>query len=170
LALIETALKYSINTKTLLVSYLWNLLKRKATYLFILLFSIDKIEQVVGDGEIYINVAAAVAHPSYNSKTEDFDFALLKLETPAVTSSTVGIACLPPDVSQTFVGTSLIISGWGTVSSSGAQSPDLKVATVTGWANADCSKVYSGITGNMICAGTSGFDTDTCQGDSGGMT
>jgi hypothetical protein len=72
------------------------------------------------------------------------------------------------DVSQTFAGTTLTISGWGTISSNGSQSSDLKVATVTGLSNTDCNKVYGGITSNMICAGTANFDTDTCQGDSGG--
>jgi len=67
-----------------------------------------------------------------------------------------------------FVGTSLTISGWGTIASNGPQSADLKVAAVTGLSNTDCNKVYSGITSNMICAGTANFDTDTCQGDSGG--
>jgi hypothetical protein len=35
-------------------------------------------------------------HPNYNTNTQDFDFALLKLSTPVPISSTVNIACLPP--------------------------------------------------------------------------
>ena len=87
---------------------------------------------------------------------------------PAPISSTVGIACLPPDVTQTFAGTTFTISGWGTTTSNGAQSADLKVGTVLGLTNTACNNVYGSITSNMICAGTSNFDTDTCQGDSGG--
>ena len=108
-------------------------------------------------------------HPSYNSNTMDNDFSLLELVSPAPISSTVGIACLPPDVSQTFVGTTLTISGWGTIASVGSQSPDLKVGTVVGMSNSVCNAEYGSITANMICAGTPpSFDTDTCQGDSGG--
>ena len=63
----------------------------------------------------------------------------------------------------------MTISGWGTISSGGKQSPDLKVSYVNGLSNADCNKPYGGaITANMICASTTSFDTDTCQGDSGG--
>lgn len=123
----------------------------------------------VNDGEIFINVKTIKDHPNYNSNSQDNDFSLLELVSPAPISSAVGIACLPPDVSQTFEGTTLTISGWGTTSSSGSQSTDLKVGTVQGLSNNACNSAYQGgITANMICAGTSNFDTDTCQGDSGG--
>jgi len=98
------------------------------------------------DGEIFINVKTIKNHPNYNSNSQDNDFALLELVSPAPISSTVGIACLPPDVSQTFVGTTLTISGWGTISSNGPQSPDLKVGTVQGLSNTACNSVYGGIT------------------------
>ncbi len=73
-------------------------------------------------------------------------------------------------MTQTFAGTNLTISGWGTTSSGGFQSPALKAAFVTGMTNSACSATGygSGITANMICATTPAIDTDTCQGDSGG--
>ena len=112
-----------------------------------------------------------LVHPNYNSATQDFDFAILRLASPAPISSTVGVVCLPPDVTQTFAGTSMTISGWGTTSSSGSQSHQLKEATVTALTNAACNIPYgNAITANMICAGNPpSFDTDTCQGDSGGI-
>jgi trypsin len=75
---------------------------------------------------------------------------------------------LKSDNSHSFEGSTMIISGWGTISFNGTQSPDLKISTVVGLSNRECSNVYGGITSNMICAGTANFDTDTCQGDSGG--
>ena len=39
-------------------------------------------------------------------------------------------------VTQTFDGTSLVISGWGTTSSGGSQSGPLKAAYITGMSNA----------------------------------
>ncbi len=64
----------------------------------------------------------------------------------------------------------MTISGWGLTSEGGAQSHELKVSNVTGLTNDACKKTYGSgsITPNMICAGTANFDTDTCQGDSGG--
>lgn len=73
------------------------------------------------------------------------------------------------DVTQTFVGTNFTISGWGTTSFGGAQSPDLKAGLVQGLSNLECSTSYSGLTSNMICAASQSVDTDTCQGDSGGI-
>ena len=58
---------------------------------------------------------------------------IFQLERPVVASWTVSFACLPPDVSQTFAGTQMVISGWGYVVDKGNQSPDLKAAFVTGY-------------------------------------
>ena len=57
---------------------------------------------------------------------------MFQLASPALTSKAVAYACLPPDVSQAFDGTMMVISGWGTVQSNGSQSPDLKAAFVSG--------------------------------------
>jgi trypsin len=109
-------------------------------------------------------------HPKYSSSTQNNDFALLKLATPVRASQNASFICLPPVVTQTFAGTNMTISGWGTMSAGGLQSPALKAAFVTGMTNAACSATGYGrsITANMICATTPAVDTDTCQGDSGG--
>jgi len=52
----------------------------------------------------------------------------------------------------------------------GVQSHDLKVSYVTGWTNDACEEPYGIITENMICAASTDFETDTCQGDSGGKS
>ena len=78
---------------------------------------------------------------------------------------------LVTDVTQSFEGTNLTISGWGYTSSNGQLSPNLKFAFVNGWNNAACKATGYGtlITDNMICASTTKIDTDACQGDSGGQ-
>ncbi len=96
----------------------------------------------------------------------------MKLASPVQVSQNASIICLPPDVTQTFAGTNLTISGWGRTTFNGSQSPALKGAFITGMTNSDCSATGYGsdITDNMICATTPAIDTDTCQGDSGGKT
>jgi len=130
----------------------------------------DHNYNVAGEGEQYILVASKLEHPSYNpGNSQAYDFALLKLATPVtLPSAKAGLVCLPTDLSQTFEGATLTISGWGTVASGGSQSPELKVATVTGISNALCQSKYPGevLSTYNICAAKSG--TDTCQGDSGG--
>ena len=75
---------------------------------------------------------------------------------------------LVTDVTQSFEGTKLTISGWGHTSSNGQLSPNLKFAFVNGWSNAACKATVTLITDNMICASTANIDTGSCQGDSGG--
>jgi hypothetical protein len=83
-------------------------------------------------------------------------------------SPNVSFICLPPDVTQTFEGVNLTISGWGRIKTAGIQSPALKGGYVIGWPDANCSAAGYAVTDNMICAASPGFTTDTCQGDSGG--
>ena len=148
-----------------------SLLLLVSLFLFLLaLMVLLLLPQVLGDGEKFIAVAAIVIHSGYNKNTQDNDFSLLKLAAPAPISSKVGIACLPQDLIQTFAGSALKISGWGTTSSGGQQSSSLLYANVMGMNNAACASSYgsSVITGNMMCATADNYSKDTCQGDSGG--
>jgi hypothetical protein len=52
--------------------------------------------QIVGDGEVFINVERIVIHPSFNVTPQDNDFALIQLSRSADISNSVNIACLPP--------------------------------------------------------------------------
>jgi secreted trypsin-like serine protease len=127
--------------------------------------------QVTGDGEQYYLVSKKLEHPSYNSpKSEAFDYSLLKLSTPVpLPSATAGLVCIPSDTTQTFAGVSLKISGWGYTKAGGTQSPELMVATITGLSNTVCQSKYpqETIGSYQLCATFT--NTDTCQGDSGGI-
>ncbi|CAB4066823.1 unnamed protein product [Lepeophtheirus salmonis] len=71
-----------------------------------------------------------------------------------------------PEKDQEFIG-DVVVSGWGTISSSGPPSPVLKAVTVQVVSDEDCSDAYYGsIDESMICAAAPG--KDSCQGDSGG--
>jgi len=109
-------------------------------------------------------------HPRYNSNTYDYDFALLRLDTPMNLGGCVGTVCLPTeDVAD---GSTCWISGWGTLASSGGRPNIMQEAPVTIIPNGDCgSYANEQITEQMICAqgrAADGSITDACQGDSGG--
>jgi hypothetical protein len=75
------------------------------------------------------------------------------------------------DVTQTFEGARLTLSGWGYISSSSkTMSNELRFVNLFGWSNTACQVPYRTITisDNMLCAATPKMDADGCQGDSGG--
>jgi len=114
-----------------------------------------------------------IMHPSYNSRTLEYDFGLLKLENPMTLNKCVGAVNLP--TRDVAAGTSCWITGWGTLRSGGSQPTTLQEAQVTIIGNGACTSQYgysSGeITDSMLCAqgrSATGGITDACQGDSGG--
>jgi trypsin len=109
----------------------------------------------------------------YNSGTLNNDFVILKLSDPLELNDNVKPACLP---SSGYLGVSsteerCFTSGWGTLSSGGSATDDLKYVRVPAITNAQCNNDYGDgqITDAMICAGYPGEGgKDACQGDSGG--
>jgi secreted trypsin-like serine protease len=132
----------------------------------------DHSFSVTGDGEQFINVQSIVIHPLYNpANFWAYDYSILRLVRPVtVPSPTTGVICLPPDTKQTFVGTTLTVSGWGLTSGGGFQSPALKSTVLTGISNENCLLYYG--TGSIgpwhICAIGNTTGSSACNGDSGG--
>jgi trypsin len=115
----------------------------------------------LSQGGAVFNVSHVYRHPSYDSNTMAYDFALLEL------SSAASQAPLLLNFTGTdLAGQNAIVTGWGTLSSGGASPDELRQVTVPVVSNATCSSQVSGITPQMLCAGTPG--KDSCQGDSGG--
>jgi len=92
-------------------------------------------------------------HPRYNSRTTDFDFGLLRVESPFRMNSCVGTASLP--TSDVPGGTGCWITGWGTVKEDGRSATILQEGQVETMTNRQCQNTgYSSrdITSNMLCA------------------
>lgn len=115
-----------------------------------------------------------IKHPSYDPDTTQWDFALLKLESPMTMTKWVKTVALPAPGKDVAPGTSCWISGWGTLYSGGYQPSILQEAKVKVLSNQDCVNNYGysswDITAEMLCAQgeKNGQITDACQGDSGG--
>jgi len=114
-----------------------------------------------------------IAHPQYNRRTLDYDFALLKLQNRMTLNKCVGTVKLA--TRAVAPGTSCWITGWGTLRSGGSAPTILQEAQVEVIANNKCGSDYGydsdQITSRMICAqgrAANGGITDACQGDSGG--
>ena len=131
--------------------------------------------RVVG-GRTYLNgtngtvskVSKIWINPSYTDATNGDDVAVLTLSTsmPYTKASYVSS-------SQTSVyaaGTTARIVGWGTTSSNGSSSNQLRTATVPIVSNSSCASSYGSdfVASDMVCAGYTSGGVDTCQGDSGG--
>jgi secreted trypsin-like serine protease len=109
-------------------------------------------------------------HPNYTAAEDGSDVAVLTLSSSMpyapvsyVTSSQTGVYA---------AGTTARILGWGTTSSGGSSSNQLRTATVPTVSNSVCgsSSSYGSAfkASDMVCAGYTSGGVDTCQGDSGG--
>uniref|UniRef100_A0A8C6TTA2 Transmembrane serine protease 2 n=1 Tax=Neogobius melanostomus TaxID=47308 RepID=A0A8C6TTA2_9GOBI len=118
-----------------------------------------------------MSVQKIISHRNYNTRTNDYDIALLKLSSSLPFSSTVKAVCLPNTGLDVSHGRKAWITGWGTLRADG-RSPDvMNQAEVTIYSRESCNRrdVLDGaVTNTMICAGKLSGGVDACQGDSGG--
>ncbi|XP_034466583.1 trypsin-3-like [Hippoglossus hippoglossus] len=118
--------------------------------------------------EQFVSSKVVIRHPSYNSRNLDNDIMLIKLIKPLTLNSYVGSVSLPSTCAS--AGTRCLISGWGNMSGTGNNYPDLLMCMDAPiLSDSSCKKSYPGqITSNMFCAGFLEGGKDSCQGDSGG--
>lgn len=123
-----------------------------------------------GSGQV-IQVATTYTHQEYPNLSKDV--AVLKLAAK-ITDNNAKVIALADDAffnANVSAGTSMIVSGWGTLQSNG-QSPDkLQEVSVPYVTNEVCNKAsaYNGqIQDTEICGGYTEGGKDSCQGDSGG--
>ena len=108
------------------------------------------------------DVVQIISHPEY---TPDFlnDIAILKLNTPLIPTSTVGLCCLSFDSRLPTKNEAAVIVGWGRLrDGDGSSLPDALQQTTV---QIQACKPPSNSTG-QFCAGYN--NNDACQGDSGG--
>jgi len=118
---------------------------------------------------------AVYRHPLYNADKTDYDYAMVRLDSPVTINECVGTACLPSPGADVPDGANCWITGWGTLRGGGSTPRILQEVAVNIISNEDCVNNFgyrsSQITDQMLCAQgktASGKITDACQGDSGG--
>lgn len=72
-----------------------------------------------------------IIHPLYDSKTVDYDIALLQLSRPVSYTNYIRPACIASAGLNLADGIDAFVSGWGTTSEGGSTSPILNVAKVS---------------------------------------
>ncbi|XP_054903962.1 chymotrypsin-like protease CTRL-1 [Poeciliopsis prolifica] len=112
-------------------------------------------------------ISKVITHPSFNSKTLNFDIQLLKLSSPAVFDSRVSPVCLVSSRSRITSGTKCVTTGWGMTATS-LIARYLQQTALPVLSTAQCRIFWgdSSITDAMFCAG--GSKMTSCMGDSGG--
>lgn len=119
------------------------------------------------------SVEKIISHEQYNSDTNDYDVALMKLSSPLNCSSTATVkpVCLPNDGVDLSPERPAWITGWGALRSSGPSPDTMNQAEVTIYSRNRCNRWYvldDAVTETMVCAGKLSGGVDSCQGDSGG--
>ncbi|XP_013881734.1 serine protease 27 [Austrofundulus limnaeus] len=120
--------------------------------------------------EVIRMISQVVVHPAYNNVNFDNDMCLLKLSAPVNFTKSISPVCLASQGSTFYSGLSIWVTGFG-VTSTGSISNTLQELNVPIVGNNECTcylQDFSGITGNMMCAGDLAGGKDSCQGDSGG--
>ena len=124
------------------------------------------------------SVAQYIPHPSYNSSTSAYDYALLRIN--GTFPSNLIRAKLPDATVMQAVakpGDPVITLGWGATSEGGSGTTALREVTIPVVSDTSCAASYNGSSAAggltltpavQICAGLAAGGKDSCQGDSGG--
>ncbi len=115
-------------------------------------------------------------HPLNNSKSNDYDLALLELKEPidfeATGLSSIGVVT-PELEANGAIDENIMVTvlGWGTMNERGSVTPLMRMVDLPVVSNsrANAKSSYNGIvTKSMLAAGYDDGQRDSCQGDSGG--
>ena len=123
------------------------------------------VEEDPGESEIF-QVSLIKIHQRFVYRGFYNDVALFKLARAVQFSDYIQPVCLPADSqrTETFVGSSPVLTGWGVTSYGGQHSHILQEVAVPVWRNADCDAAYyQSITDVFLCAGYQAGGKDGCQ-------
>ncbi|CAG9798744.1 unnamed protein product [Chironomus riparius] len=157
-----------------LISPLFILTAAHCTYFFPSQITVRLGSSYRQHGGIMVNVTKYYAHPQYNSRTFDFDFALLRLNNSVKYSNYIQPAMLPTRSTTLNVGTNCTVSGWGLQSFNDIEDPpnELMMTTIQISDFKYCQSQYGNsnqnITDRMLCGSVPDGTRDACLGDSGG--
>ncbi|XP_043256098.1 serine protease 53-like [Colletes gigas] len=110
-----------------------------------------------------------IRHPEYNSRTVDFDVALLEINGEIKFNGNVKAVKLA--TTEPSSGSLVDVTGWGALKEGGSVSTQLMKVSIPIVDRNQCQTAYgtkNSITSRMICAGYTAGGKDSCQGDSGG--
>jgi len=113
-----------------------------------------------------LKVQAIYVHPQWDSNSQDYDFAILKLAGDSTAGHPVALGRDSP-----AAGTRVWVTGWGALTEGAQGSPRLMGVETHIVDNDTCNlkESYAGsVTPRMLCAGEREGALDSCQGDSGG--
>ncbi|KAJ8736120.1 hypothetical protein PYW08_006776 [Mythimna loreyi] len=123
-------------------------------------------------GGVVHNVNANIVHPSYNRLTLNNDISILRTNTAFTFNNNVRAIAIPGSNYNLADNQPVWAAGWGTTSSGGAPSEQLRHVELRVINQATCRSNYllrgMVITENMLCSGWPNGGRDQCQGDSGG--
>ncbi|XP_018563116.1 trypsin-4-like isoform X2 [Anoplophora glabripennis] len=136
------------------------------------LYSVRAGSIYMDKGGVVSDVKEAILHPGYDSNTEDYDLAILKLSKHLPLSEDIRPVRLPEQDESPPRGVKGYVTGWGSVSAFEDFIPEeLRVLEIPVLERETCEDIYDSvniITKRMFCAGYRQGGRDSCQGDSGG--
>ncbi|KAJ8918103.1 hypothetical protein NQ315_011560 [Exocentrus adspersus] len=119
--------------------------------------------------QVRVTSADIINHPDFNSRSLNNDIALIQTPRSIVTNSYIQTIDLVPSTVGTYVGYTVILTGWGTTSNSSSIPSGLHEVQLVVMHNSVCGKVYGTdfVKPTHLCTYGSGT-VGGCNGDSGG--